>query len=970
MNEQHNRLKVRRLLEALLLLGVVAAVVAVLVRLWQRRRRAEPREVPQPPPPTIPPGVRGLTEAEAQARQQEGQDNVVRFEPVRTRQDIVRDNVLTVFNVSLVGMACFQLLVGRYLDGLISFGAAALNIATKIRQELQAGKKLQELEQQTRPRATVIREGRARSIDPNQIVRGDVLVVGPGDGFLVDGELLSEQPILVDQSMLTDEGNRIARQAGDPVYAGSFCVAGRAAYQAQKVGDERLVATLTADSRATRKTRTPMERIVDRVLSLMLVVVVILMAFLLAEYFRVDEAVDVNVDVFLQAAGMIFGLAPTGMYFMIFLTYVGGMVRLSEQGAIVHRARSIESLAQATVLCVTEASLRVGTTVEVEAVEPPHSEMRLTKSQLRQILGEYAHSSSANNRALRAMAQAFPGERRTVREEAPFLSVYGWSAITFDDDDLSGIFILGEPEVLAAHLVAVEEPEGEAEEEAEQGTPPLAALRSRLPSLGRFFRRSDEASEEEADPEPAQTPDEEEPSDQVPPAPEGGSDQVPPVEEEGPKQNPVRRLFGRVGGALQRVRAKDEGEEEAEVLAEEPSEKVVFLFAHQPDPVSLHDDAGLPQLPEDLIPLCHLHYSEQLQPETVDTIRTFAEKGVALKVLTPGAPDWTVALLQRAGLGVTGDALGHVVTGADLAELGPYELARTADENTVFSRVNAEQARRVVAALKEQGEAVGVVGDGPNDLPAMEQADLAITMQSSSQAALGVADIILLDDSPQGLLQVLDNGQRIVNGLLDVLKLNLTQLFYLTVLILAFWSTRLGFPYDGKQGSLISTLTQSLPSTGLSLWALAGALPNVGFGRLLTWFVGPVAAPMSVAALAVWGIFYDRTGEVAYAQLALTHLLVFSGLLVVLLIRPPRRSAGTGGGRGDDSRMTALILVLFILFLLATLLPPGYRFFLVKHLRQWEDYLIVGLAVLAWVSITKAIWWLVPLRRLRAASQN
>ena len=68
--------------------------------------------------------------------------------------------------------------------------------------------------------------------------------------------------------------------------------------------------------------------------------------------------------------------------------------------------------------------------------------------------------------------------------------------------------------------------------------------------------------------------------------------------------------------------------------------------------------------------------------------------------------------------------------------------------------------------------------------------------------------------------------------------------------------------------------------------------------------------------------------------------------------------------------MTALVLVLLILFLLATLLPPGYRFFLVKHLRQWEDYLIVGLAVLAWVSITKAIWWLVPLRRLRAASQN
>ncbi len=966
MDEQRGQPKARHLLEALLLLGGITAVVTVLVGLWLRRRRAKPRERERPPPSIIPPDVHGLTEAEAQARQKEGQDNIVRFEPIRTPQDIVRDNVLTIFNMSLVGMAFFQLLVGRYLDGLISIGAAAVNIATHIRQELQAGKRLQELELTTRPQATVIREDQARNIDPNQIVQGDVLVVGPGDGFLVDGELLSEQRILVDESMLTDKGDRVAKRAGDPVYAGSFCVVGRAAYKAQKVGADRLVATLTAKSQATRKTRTPMERIVDRILGFMLAMVAILTVLLLVEYFRLDEAVDVNVDVFLGAAGMILGLAPTGLYFMIFLTYVSGTLRLSEQGAIVHRARSIESLAQATILCVTEASLRVGTAVEVETVEPPHNSMSLTRSRLRHMLGDYAHSSSAHNQTLRAMAGAFPGERRNVREEAPFLSVYGWSGITMDEEDMRGVFVLGEPEVLAAHLVAAEEPE---EEKREQETSPLAALRNRLPSLGHFFRRSDDASEEESDSQPKRTPSEKEPSDEIPPVQEGQSDQVPPAEEERPKQKPIRRLFRRIRRALQRKKATEETEDKTEAVAEDLSEKVVYLFAHRPDSISLQA-AGLPQLPEDLIPLCHLHYSERLQPEAVDTIRTFAEKGVSLKVFTPGAPDWTMALLQQAGLGDADDTLQRVVTGSDLADQGPDKLAHTAGENTVFSYMTAEQARRVVTALQAQGEAVGVVGDGPNDLPAMQQADLAITLQSSSQATLGVADIILLNDSPQGLLKVLDNGQRIVNGLLDVLKLNLTYLFYVTVLILTFLGTRLGFPYDGKQGSLISTLTQSLPATGLSLFALAGALPNIAFGRLLTWFVGPVAVPISIAALSVWMIFYERTSEVAYAQLALTHLLVFSGLIVVILIRPPQRSAGTGDDRGNDSRLAVLALLLLILFILATLLPLGYRFFLVKPLRQWKDYLIIGLAVLAWVSVTQFVWWLVPLRRLRTASQK
>ena len=72
-------------------------------------------------------------------------------------------------------------------------------------------------------------------------------------------------------------------------------------------------------------------------------------------------------------------------------------------------------------------------------------------------------------------------------------------------------------------------------------------------------------------------------------------------------------------------------------------------------------------------------------------------------------------------------------------------------------------------ALRARGESVAVVGDGVKDLPAMQQANLAITRHSSSPAALSVADIVLLEDSSQALLRVLDKGQRIANGLLDII---------------------------------------------------------------------------------------------------------------------------------------------------------------------------------------------------------
>jgi cation-transporting ATPase E len=269
----------------------------------------------------------------------------------------------------------------------------------------------------------------------------------------------------------------------------------------------------------------------------------------------------------------------------------------------------------------------------------------------------------------------------------------------------------------------------------------------------------------------------------------------------------------------------------------------------------------------------------------------------------------------------------------------------------------------VVATLREQGEAVAVVGDGVNDLPAMRQAGLSIARQSSSQAALGAADIVLLEDSPGVLLRVLEKGQRIVNGLLDVLKLYLTQISYLVVLIAAIRLAADGFPYVSKQGSLIGIVTLSIPALGLSLWATGGVLHSARLGQRLARFVGPAAVTLGATGMVVYWFFLDRTGEVAYAQLALTYTLVLSGLVLVVFVRPPWPSRVGGVAQGGDWRPTALVLVLLALFFLAASIPLAEQFFQLTQLRQPTDYLFVGLAVLAWALLLRFILLLVPQTR-------
>lgn len=934
-SQQPERAAKKRLLaELVILLGVIGMGTAILIK---RRRRLQRRKLLQerrPAPTATPSGLDGLTEAEAESRRLEGEDNAVLFQPPRSWREIWRDNAYTIFNLSLVGLALVQFLLGLPLEGLLSLGMILLNIGLNAAQELLASRKLKEVELAMRPQATVIRDGKARSIDPSAIVRGDILVVGPGDEFLVDGALVSEGPIVVDESMLTGEDGRLVKHAGQPVYAGSFCVSGRAAYQAEKVGHERLIASLTAAPQAAKDTQTELERVVDRILRALLAVVAFFTIILLLRYFRLNAVV--NVESFASAASVIFSIAPAGLYFMIFLTYASGRADLAKVGALVHRSRSIESLAQATVLCFAQAGVLTGKRVEIETIEPPGKQKRMAESRIRQILGDFARSTSVNNVAMRAVMAAFEGSPRVVQEEAPFLSVYGWAAMTFDDEDLRGVYVLGDPQVLKPHLVTSD---AEATQEVERASP-LTALRRRIPSVGRFFRGREEMAQER---KPGDKGSRQPGTETMRPAQEtqaSGADT--PGEELSSSENGAtgriafRRWVERARRALRRNKPAEVEEETAQA---EEIEEMVYLFAYHPDVAPLHSQTGVARLRDGLIPLCYLRYPEQVRPEAIDTIRAFSEIGAGIKVLTPGAPEQITSVLRQAGLAGDGDHPLRVISGPELAELAPEEWGQAACGHTIFGHMGPEQSQKIVQALRDQGQSVVVVGDGVADLRAMQQANLSVARRSSSQAALGVADVVLLEDSPQVLLEVLRRGQRIANGLLDVLRLYLTQAFYVTLLVLAVLANATGFPFEAKQGSLLGIVTLSIPSLGLTLWAVAGVLPKTSLDRLLIRFVMPASVATSIAGVVVYQVFLNRSGEIGYAQLALTHMLVISGLTLVIFLRPPWRG---------DWRPTGLALVLVTAFFLLAWVPQAKEWFLLEPLQQPVDYLVVSVTVLVW----------------------
>jgi cation-transporting ATPase E len=165
-----------------------------------------------------------LAEEEVRLRRARGQGNNIKLQTSRTYWQILHENILTLINLILFSLSGILLLLGHPLDAIITIAVISFNLIVGIVQEVRAKRTLDRIALLTRPTATVIRASNEFALDPSDLVLGDVLVVRPGDQIVVDGCLVGNGWIDVDESVLTGESDMIRKSTGDPISSGSFCV--------------------------------------------------------------------------------------------------------------------------------------------------------------------------------------------------------------------------------------------------------------------------------------------------------------------------------------------------------------------------------------------------------------------------------------------------------------------------------------------------------------------------------------------------------------------------------------------------------------------------------------------------------------------------------------------------------------------------------------------------------------------------
>ena len=180
-------------------------------------------------------------------------------------------------------------------------------------------------------------------------------------------------------------------------------------------------------------------------------------------------------------------------------------------------------------------------------------------------------------------------------------------------------------------------------------------------------------------------------------------------------------------------------------------------------------------------------FTDPLRADVRDALRVAGEAGIQTIVVTGDHPTTTAAIAREAGLGAEQVVLG--------SELRTWDDARLDDELPhlhAVARALPEDKLRLVEAARRSGRTVAVTGDGVNDAPALQRADVGVAMGSGTAVAKGASDLVLGDDAFATLMYAVRDGRRLVanvrKGLVFLVSTHVALLGFILVATVAGWS--------------------------------------------------------------------------------------------------------------------------------------------------------------------------------------
>ncbi|MFF9393348.1 HAD-IC family P-type ATPase [Streptomyces griseoluteus] len=338
-------------------------------------------------------------------------------------------------------------------------------------------------------------------------------------------------------------------------------------------------------------------------------------------------------------------------------------------------------------------------------------------------------------------------------------------------------------------------------------------------------------------------------------------------------------------------------------------------------------------------PVALVVLEQRLRPDAAETLRYFADQDVQAKVISGDNAVSVGAVAHK--LGLSGKAVDARRLPAD-----PAGLARAVDRATVFGRVTPQQKREMVGALQSEGRTVAMTGDGVNDVLALKDADIGVSMGSGSEATRAVAQIVLLNNSFATLPSVVAEGRRVIGNITRVATLFLVKTVYSVLLAVLVVCWQVEYPFLPRHLTLLSTLTIGVPAFFLALAPnTERARPH--FVRRVMRYSIPGGLLAGVATFVTYLLarhHYSGAGALSAETSAATLTLFLISMWVLAIIARPY-----------TWWRLALVAAMGVAFLFVLTVPWLQDFFALRLVGNVMPWTAVGVAVVAAAAL-ELVW--------------
>ncbi len=643
----------------------------------------------------------------------------------------------------LVAAASIKAFVKGPFDALVIVGVLFFMAIVGFIQEIRAEKAMEALVQLAAPKAKVRRGGKVTVIPAKEIVPGDMVILEAGDKVPADVRLLEVSNLKVNEAPLTGESLPVEKHT-EPLkdsaalaerknmsFMGTSIAYGRATALVTATGMNTEIGKIASAIQAVKPQKTSLQKSIDK-LGHALIWIILFLCGLLAGL-GLWKGLDA-VEVFMLVVAAAVAAIPEALPAVVTVALAAGMQRMAKHHAIIRKLIAVETLGSATVIC----SDKTGT-------------LTLNQMTVKRIFlkGQWLRVSGEGYDPHGAFIQEGGSE---VSVATPELSLLLRAGALCNDALLSkegGEYqILGDPTEGA--LVVAAAKAGMDKEKLEEAWPRLDEIpfQSEKQYMATLHREGDK---------------------QVVYL-KGSLERLLPL---------AAREVSKEGTRLLDEDRKKVFLEASETMAREAMRVLAIAYMEYPVSIGKLSEEGL----KGKLILCGLL-------GMIDPAREEAKKAIALcrrggikVVMATGDNKVTAQAIGRSLELKEGSA----VTGNDLHQMNDQELRDRIEGVSVFARIEPLHKLRIVEAFKNRGHVVAMTGDGINDAPALEAADIGVSMGiTGTDVAKEASDMVLADDNFASIVTAVEEGRAIFNRLRNVIAFMLTTCFgELLTLVLA-----------------------------------------------------------------------------------------------------------------------------------------------------------------------------------------